>query len=203
MPNWCNNYLTIKGDKNKINLINNLVKESNYNNIFLNLVGLEKGMTPADYENKWYDSNVNYWGCKWDVSINSCDWEFNEDIITSSFETAWSPPIGFCQKLAEIYQVEVHISYEECGVGFCGETYSHPDGTQEDNEYPYEEGLYKTQNDYFWEGYMESTMEWLVEENRDDESFDIVEYVNEHYHFCTEREREDIVKDYKSNIENE
>ena len=22
MPNWCNNYITIKGDKNKINLIN-------------------------------------------------------------------------------------------------------------------------------------------------------------------------------------
>ena len=58
-------------------------------------------MTPADYVNKWYDSNVNHWGCKWDVSIDGCSWEFNEDIITATFDTAWSPPIGFCQKLAE------------------------------------------------------------------------------------------------------
>ena len=67
----------------------------------------------------WYDFNVSEWGTKWDVEPYSN--EISEDGLTleCSFDTAWSPPIAFFEKMEEL-GFEVQAYYFEPGMGFVG-----------------------------------------------------------------------------------
>lgn len=67
----------------------------------------------------WYDFCVNKWGTKWDIGDNGSVVQTNESIVTFSFESAWSPPIGLYEKLQEL-GFEVTAMYYEPGVGFAG-----------------------------------------------------------------------------------
>lgn len=78
-----------------------------------------------------YEGAVEKWGTKWD--INSGDViDRNENSITVSFMTAWSPPINFYDELLA-KGFEVHAEYFEPGVCFVGK---YIDGV--DEEYSFE-----------------------------------------------------------------
>jgi len=96
--------------------------------------------------------------------------------MTLCFETAWSPPIGFCEKLAQYFSVKVENFYSEPGVGFAGLCTCYPDGTAEDDELGYMEGMYKYDNEGFWCD-VESNIENQIEEIDWDDNPDIDEII--------------------------
>ena len=70
----------------------------------------------------WYDWCVEEWGTKWDVGKSDIDDPAAPETpnsITLSFQSAWSPPFGFYDKMHGM-GFSVRAMYFEPGVGFCG-----------------------------------------------------------------------------------
>lgn len=82
----------------------------------------------------WYDFALGEWGCKWDISNSSGDCKIekvdNDYAVTLNFDTPWSPPIHFYDKLMEL-EFKVEAMYYEPGVGFCGQYF---DGSEETHD---------------------------------------------------------------------
>ena len=156
MPNWCYNSISISGDAENIAMIAEIIAdtnrkkndESNTSLHFKNLVGIPRNMSAETYEKEWYDTNIRYWGCKWDV--DDLQEDVDEDFIHLSFDTAWSPATGFCRLLSEIYNVEVEIFYYEGGCDFCGQAKYDNGNTLQDDCYGYREGMYILDKEMFW-----------------------------------------------------
>lgn len=167
MPNWCSNWIVITGEEKPIKKITTLlenIKDKSESNVFKTLIGFDKSLTPEQYDNGgWYDSNVRRFGTKWDVSYEDCCFDFSNDRITISIDTAWSPPTEFCKQLSMTYKVNVHITYEEGGCDFAGFAEYTPKGETEET-YGYKEGLYKTNTDSFWAN-LDYDIQCALEEN--------------------------------------
>ena len=70
----------------------------------------------------WYDWSVKNWSTKWEASSVSFDFPA-DDCAVVLFDTAWSAPFGFLQKVIERYpQGEYELGYAEGGMGFWGST---------------------------------------------------------------------------------
>jgi hypothetical protein len=135
------------------------IEEHSTNNsgCFRALIGIPDGMTEAEYKDKWYDTNINYYGTKWDIDLEEWEWDFDEDSVHVNFESAWSPPCNFLRHLVEKYEGITfgEIEYEEQGCDFYGRYTV----TRDENGYVsinddclgYEEGIYKYNESYFWE----------------------------------------------------
>lgn len=155
MPNWCSNYITITGDKKSIQLLTRVLEDIPQEKrsdsiIFETLIGREPEMSETEYQNGgWYDANIGWFGTKWDVSYNECQFQFTEDSIIMMPETAWSPPIGFGVRLHEKYGVNVELQYEEPGCDFCGRTTIENQNIVEE-DYSFLEGKYILDNEAFW-----------------------------------------------------
>jgi hypothetical protein len=66
----------------------------------------------------WYDWNVANWGTKWDVTLENVERK-DDNTITASFDSAWSPPIEAYAKLEDL-GFEVDAKFYEPGMAFCG-----------------------------------------------------------------------------------
>lgn len=160
MPNWCNNNIRIFGNEGTIRTLTAVLKSlksadesEDNNNVFRALIGIPPHMSEGDYKEKWYDTNIEWFGTKWDISYSEDLFTFSKDEINFSCETAWSPPIPFLQNLCEMYKVNAYLFYSEGGVGFAGQTeFNWVQGELEvyDEELGYLEGLYKFSNEEFW-----------------------------------------------------
>lgn len=112
MPNWCQNVLTIE----------------NMDPEFMDIIR-EKGFSfkvfvPIDETNSTesqLDDAVYHWGTKWDVDNGE---HLAEELLQGrdvSFETAWSPPVDFLNRLFERFpNMSIILRYLEEGMGFCG-----------------------------------------------------------------------------------
>jgi len=155
MPNWCSNYIVISGDENKISQLKNIIedvpKSKEYNRIiFESLIG--------------ETTSMDWFGTKWDVSYNDCQFDLNDDHIIMMPQTAWSPPVGFVSNLCKMYGVTAVMDYSEGGSDICGRATIDINGEVDDEEYRYNEGMYHFENDYFWESIVESDLEYVLEE---------------------------------------
>jgi len=136
MPNWCYNTLTLSGDADVISRIKDWYKQSDKEEvglfgIFYPLPSeLRDTTAPSREPNKtliekfgvsdWYGFALRNWGTKWDVREIYTEAE-TENEIRLSFDTAWSPPIQFYEKLSEDYpELIISASYYEGGCDFCG-----------------------------------------------------------------------------------
>lgn len=129
MPNWCNNYVTLTGPKEKIDeLIIELKKSDERDEQYEILNKLRP--RPAEQEENWYDWNVNNWGTKWDINVAGYE-IVDETTVTISFDSAWSPPISLYEYLQENGWT-VDAFYYEPGMAYCGHYY---DGDDEYIEY--------------------------------------------------------------------
>lgn len=124
MPNWCNNTATliIKDEAKKaevLDAIQNYEDDSDKNS-FLGYFVPEPDYdtTTDDVMPGWYWWRVNNWGTKWDIQLYH--WDVIDDTITIGFDTAWAPPIGAYESMAENHGIEVVASYYEPGCAFCG-----------------------------------------------------------------------------------
>ena len=154
MPNWCNNNINIYGDEGTISTITSVLKGLKSDDyVFQSLIGIPSHMSEADYKQKWYDTNIEWFGTKWDISADEHAFTFGKEEISFFCETAWSPPIQFLENLCKMYKINAHIFYSEGGIGFAGQTdFIWTDGELDinDQEYGYLEGLYILSEDEFW-----------------------------------------------------
>ena len=177
MPNWCENVMSIQGDTRKINEI--IGKLSGEDGIFNALVG-KIPMSEDEYEKGgWWEGNISYWGTKWDVQMYEVQSFLNDNETVLSFWSAWSPPIQFCQKLSEKYNVIVNIEYSESGCDFAGKVEIDNGNIVSEESYPYLEGLYRIiDKEMFW-----NEVEFLIENDYDTE-----------FDFVSEEDKEEINK---------
>ncbi len=189
MPNWCYNNLTITGEKENLDRIKFHLediekKDDSTPGIFMALVGRDHTIELNEYENGgWYDANINYWGCKWDVSYDESGVEYNDGSITMSFQTAWSPPINFIQHLGYLFNVECELYYEEPGCDFCGKSYYNSEDGLSEEDYSYDEGRFVFDKDNFFDG-CDGDIDYLFECD-EDVTFDSVK---ERFPFITGEE---------------
>ena len=137
MPNWCNNRLAvstwskvedeakaikqIEEFRDKARLIEEDGTEASslcMNNLYPMPKELENTKSPSDKPN-WYDWRIENWGTKWDVE--GCLEHYDEEYLEYTFESAWSPPTAFLEKVSKDFPLlRFVLKYEEEGVGFIG-----------------------------------------------------------------------------------
>lgn len=203
MPNWCNNWIEIEGDKKTISKLTRIIKDAskpeNNTGLFETLIGIQPDVAREDFENgHWYEANTSWFGTKWDVSPNETQFNFEDESITFGCETAWAPPCAFLGNLCRMYNVVATITYEEPGCDFAGKTsFDNAGNITEEEDYTYEEGIYVLQYDYFWEN-LESNFEYYADSEMTSEE------VGNHYGFVSDEDRAEIIKLYEEYlVENE
>ena len=184
MPNWCQNGATFQHeDPTMIARIADAYKEDRLFKEFFPcppelLVQEEIGenyndrVAAREAANReqfgfadWYEWAVNNWGTKWDISSDDSEpTAQGRFTITVSFNTAWSPPVGFYEKMTDL-GFEVTAFYLEEGMGFVGK-YTSEDG---DDEYNFDgsEDLEDIPDDIrtFWD--LDTICDWRDEEAGD------------------------------------
>jgi hypothetical protein len=70
---------------------------------------------------RWYNWCCNNWGTKWDFGKDEYydPAKIEDGKVMVSFNTAWSPPIQFYEKLVEL-DYNVRATYFEPGMAYCG-----------------------------------------------------------------------------------
>lgn len=120
MPNWCENSLTIFGDKKTIENLYKMALDIDDKGFFNQIVP-----RPLSEEENWYNWNAENWGTKWDVCSDGFDVEKiegdNDDYSFQIYlETAWSPPMAFVTALCKKFKVSATLDYIEVGCDFVG-----------------------------------------------------------------------------------
>lgn len=200
MPNWCSNYIEITGSKTAIKKIKKdieSIENPQNSGVFEKLVGIEPTTTREDYDKGgWWNSNVNYWGTKWDVSVDDCNFVFEDTTIHMSPPTAWAPPTGFCSLLAKKFKLDIVLSYDESGCDFCGKTIIDKKGELDDECYEYIEGKYYFDNESFW-----YEVDSDIESYKDDiDEKTIEEFIDERYSFVSEEDKIEITKMFTDSL---
>lgn len=87
----------------------------------------------------WYDWRCNNWGCKWNVSADTCSVFINDDCIECLFDTPWGPPVNWFTQLCSTFpNIEMTLSYYEPGMYFAGELSADMNGSYTYTEVPEE-----------------------------------------------------------------
>jgi hypothetical protein len=130
MPNWCTNTLRVIGPDAEVLKFKEQAAghspwgqagEPNLLN-FHSLVPIPPEIIAAGYESAGYDWERTNWGCKWGACEATLTDEWAGTLIYS-FETAWSPPVTFLEKLAPQWPTLTFLlDYEEMSMGFKGIT---------------------------------------------------------------------------------
>ena len=68
----------------------------------------------------WYRWHIDNWGTKWDAS-STCIEELDDNNFDLKFNTAWSPPIDWFEKIIPMYpQLEFDLIFDEESQDYCG-----------------------------------------------------------------------------------
>jgi len=139
MPNYCENQATFTHTDPK--QIQRIIEAYNNNKLFDEFVPCHPDLL-RESENKqqeksikkeninkygygdWYEWRINNWGTKWDVGCqddNDITYDpSNPNEVILYFNSAWSPPISFYNKLTEDFGFEVKAYFLEEGAAFVG-----------------------------------------------------------------------------------
>lgn len=179
MPNWCDNVVMIKGEKQEVIKVKELLQNEGNVFSFQKISPCPEALlhttAPAVYHNEpqkvefnrkkygaadWYDWKNANWGTKWDASDAILSSELGNDSeyqVAYSFQTAWAPPIPVYEKLAEMFpNTNIFVNFDESGMGFSGWKF-YSDGDLQ-NETDYESSFHSIRT------YMEpdtDVWEWL------------------------------------------
>jgi hypothetical protein len=142
MPNWCNNVVELahedpamleraKDALNRGEFLNEFIPVPEDLSIVAGRVGADEDQKQKDlvaqeevnvakhgYRN-WYDYCVGEWGTKWDVGGDGMTCEIENGRISTSFDSAWAPPIQAYEKLVDM-GFSVRAYYYEGGMCFAG-----------------------------------------------------------------------------------
>ena len=142
MPNWCNNSLTISHkDADTFDNLMALIRADGDGNLFQHIKPMPEELhdtTCPDDNPNWYEWSVENWGSKWDAC--NLVWDDYGDIVTFSFDTAWSPPLPVYEALADM-GFEVQAYYVEYGMMYAGSWHCDADGEM---SYEYSDDISKS-----------------------------------------------------------
>ena len=149
MPNWCNNTITIRGEKEDIDRLESFLNENGgkeWFDFFLPCpqelkdggpVGFSAEPSEKDKEllekygaTDWYSWSVENWGCKWNCDAQ--DWSRDGDSISFWFDSPWGPPTELYSFICNDTDFDVEAGYHEEGMCFVGRFV---DGEDESYEY--------------------------------------------------------------------
>jgi hypothetical protein len=176
MANNCWNYVTISGDKNVLDEIQERFSKYDDFNYFV-----EFGDYVLKKENKISIEDYYHYGTKW--------WEIHmerseDNCLIISGDSAWSPPLELMTELSKVFPVVIEGEYNECGMDFGG-FFSAYEGGLDDNQMTYRE--YQ----------LECDRDWAIQDIIDClESFE-EEFNEEDYDYLTQEEKEYIKKQLK------
>jgi len=137
MPNWCLNKLTVEHeDKAMIDKFEKAYRRDWTIETFYptprdpsdptKLMGEGNSFSDKDdATNNWYLWRLQNWGTKWDIGCEAQNGAYgleptrNGNELSVSFDSAWSPPLGFYERLVTL-GFDVQASYFEPGMCFCG-----------------------------------------------------------------------------------
>ncbi len=135
MPNWCMNKLTVEHeDPKQIDRFEKAYRDDWVIETFYptprdpndptKLLGEDEavgaGGMPA-----WWNWRIKNWGTKWDIGCKQGDGVYGteptrvDNELSMSFDSAWSPPLGFYERLVQL-GFTVQASYFEPGMSFAG-----------------------------------------------------------------------------------
>ena len=110
MPNWCYNNVDITATTEEHKDLLDRISRAETADGFFEL------FRPIG---EWdYNTALEKWGTKWDVE--PMDVDFDGTTMSTSFDSAWSPPIALYEYLVE-QGFEVSANYYEPGLDFAGE----------------------------------------------------------------------------------
>ena len=110
MPNWCYNNVDITATTEEHKDLLDRVSRAETADGFFEL------FRPIG---EWdYNVALEKWGTKWDVE--PMDVDFDGTTLSSSFDSAWSPPVALYEYLVA-QGFEVSANYYEPGMDFAGE----------------------------------------------------------------------------------
>lgn len=215
MPNWCSNFVTIspssndtegKGFKNfkaKMSLIQDDMTETKevWTGVCDYFVGHED-----DYESNWYDHNCRMYGAKWQPSLEDfvSNYSDQDDSITLSFDSAWSPLTEFSKKLAIAFNLNIEHQFEEMGNDFAGQLVVDGDEVMEEWSAGYWEGLYQIDDDHFFESISNEFECWTEDLMDEIDSNDTDEEVTEKAtEYFDNREMDFLPKDKLEELRND
>jgi hypothetical protein len=142
MPNWCNNVVELAHEDpamlerardalNRGEFLNEFIPVPESLKIVAGRVGDDSDEAQKQLEadtarnielhgyGNWYDYCVNEWGTKWDVGGDGMTCEIENGRISTSFDSAWGPPIQAYEKLLDL-GFSVRAYYYEGGMCFAG-----------------------------------------------------------------------------------
>ena len=137
MPNWCNNVVELAHeDPAMLERAKDALNRGEFLQEFIPVPedlkitaspGTSDEALKAQYESNvakhgyanWYDYCVGEWGTKWDVGGDGMTCEIEDGRISTSFDSAWSPPITAYEKLTDL-GFSVRAYYYEGGMCFAG-----------------------------------------------------------------------------------
>lgn len=122
MPNWCNNKLTISGNKENLSVFKNQVRGKETDICLNNLVPmpkeLENTISPGDNDN-WYNWRLRNWGIKWDIEARLAD--ESENALIYEFDSLLGPPCYWIRNVAPMFpDLSFELYYKESGMCFQG-----------------------------------------------------------------------------------
>ena len=138
MPNYCSNYISVRGKNSAEFLVKRLADAFDAGELCQAVIPVpeilrdttsptqpgdeaaaEQRQAETGFSN-WYDFCVNRWGTKWDIS-SQAECERDEDGLgfNGTFDTAWAPPMGVVEQMVED-GLEVTLYYNEPGMSFVG-----------------------------------------------------------------------------------
>lgn len=123
MPNYCSNNTSFSHENPE--MIKRVQVSASEDRLFEEFVPNPTG----EWDYLW---SVENWGTKWNPTYVDIT-EVSDNKISMMFDTAWSPPIGFYDKMTELGFV-VDCRYHETGVCLAGH-YTSDDG---DDSYSYD-----------------------------------------------------------------
>ena len=136
MPNYCSNYISVRGTNSaEVKRLADAFDAGEFCQAVIPVPAVLRDTTAPTQESdeaaaeqrkaetgfdNWYDFCVNRWGTKWDISCQEeCDRDEDGLGFNGGFDTAWSPPMGVVEQLAED-GFEVTLHYHESGMAFVG-----------------------------------------------------------------------------------
>lgn len=142
MPNWCNNVVELAHEDpamlvrardalNRGEFLNEFIPVPESLKIVAGRVGDATDPKQIELEAQekfnrethgyatWYDYCVGEWGTKWDVGGDGMTCDIEDGRISTSFDSAWSPPTNAYEKLVDL-GFSVRAYYYEGGMCFAG-----------------------------------------------------------------------------------
>tara|TARA_B100001094_G_scaffold152016_1_gene147140 strand:+ start:313 stop:837 length:525 start_codon:yes stop_codon:yes gene_type:complete len=134
MPNWCMNKLTITHeDKSMLDKFEKAYRDDWTIETFYptprdpndptRMMGENESISKNDTpDNNWYLWRLQNWGTKWDIGCKDgygLEPTRVDDELSITFDSAWSPPLGFYERLV-VLGFDVQASYFEPGMSFAG-----------------------------------------------------------------------------------